>query len=180
MYELLHAPFALDFEEMSRRQLAQYESWFFATKPNRVAALEELVQGVVPSWRADGFAESLTLLDSFLDDAIETRPRSAEELSRLVKAFRFGVSDRDLTDRSISIAVDSGFYFGQVFEQNHSELSWKQEKRKGNVDYGQLVLCGFPSKVCLNPVRIAIVNAYAIAKGKSSRLAALYLSWLEG
>ena len=90
------------------------------------------------------------------------------------------VSEGELTERTISLAMDVGMYLSQVFVRNEPSLRWDQIFGSSRfIDYGQPVLVGFTSKVPFNPVRMVITVAYGLAKGTSDgkRLREIYDIW---
>jgi hypothetical protein len=93
--------------------------------------------------------------------------------------FSIDVPTEELTNRTFSLAMDIGMYFGQVILQNLPGTRWDQPlKNPKFADYGQPVIIGF-GRVPLNPVRIAVTLAYAFAAKEQSgeRLHALFDVW---
>jgi hypothetical protein len=93
--------------------------------------------------------------------------------------FPIDLPDEELTNRSFSLGMDIGMYFGQVILKNLAGTRWEQPLRNSKfADYGQPVIMGFGT-VPLNPVRIAVTLAYAYSAKEQSgnRLRALYDVW---
>jgi hypothetical protein len=70
-------------------------------------------------------------------------------------------------------------YFAQVVLKNLPGTKWDQPLRNKNfADYGQPVLMGFGA-VPLNPIRIAVMTAYGIARKQQGggRLSELFETW---
>lgn len=90
-----------------------------------------------------------------------TRPRDEEELQKVASLpFPSEVPNRELTNRTISLAIDVGMYLSQVFRRSHPSLKWDQVlASKRSIDYGQPVLLGF-GRVPLNPVRMMLTLAH--------------------
>jgi hypothetical protein len=75
--------------------------------------------------------------------------------------------------------MDLGMYLSEVMLSNVSNIEWRQPiDNKRFADYGHLVLSEL-GPVPINPVRIAVTLAYAIANGKQRgrRLKELYEYW---
>lgn len=184
-YEILKPPFSLAFTTMQRKELEAYQKWFFEIMPERISQLERVVRSasVYREWSADFSPDSLEVLGEWFSSQVEVRPRTDEELTQIRTGsplLSLG-SDYELTNRTFSMAVDSGMYFGQVFIENSSKISWGQcLTSKKDADYGQPVLFGF-HQVQLNPVRILVTLAYGIARQRRSgkRLHELYFEWMR-
>ena len=93
--------------------------------------------------------------------------------------FEIDVPNVELTNKTFSLAMDIGMYFGQVILKSLPGTRWGQPLRNPNsADYGQPVIMGF-GRVPLNPVSIVVTLAYGFAAKKHSgdRLRALYDVW---
>ena len=133
------------------------------------------------NWVPDRGGESLTALGFWLAQEVETRARTSEELNRIKGrvAFDMDVSERELTNKTFSLAMDTGMYFGETLLRHHPNLEWDQPlKDKKFADFGQMVLRGF-GEVSLNPIRIAVTYCYGIASGKQTgmRLKEIFDYW---
>jgi hypothetical protein len=182
-YAAIQPPFSLKVREMSMQELKDYAKWFFEVIEDRIAELAKAVTETpgFETWRADYTSGSLDLLGEWFSQQVETRPRTSEELKNLQNRLVFPIelADWELTNKTFSLAMDIGMYFGQVLKNNHSTLQWEQFiKNKKFADYGQLVLVGF-GKVPLNPVRIITTLAYGLVDKKRThkRLKELYAVW---
>jgi len=178
---MVQFPFELGFREMSKRDLRIYYSWFMEVLPKRVSVLEAAVRESLDSWRADFSPGSLDLLGEWFVSQVALRDRTKEEMDviRSKLLFPVEVDEWELTDRTFSLALDVGMYFGGVVVGNVSGVKWDQLlKDRRYADYGQPVIVGL-GVVPLNPVRICIVLAHAIASGEQggARLRALYDTW---
>jgi hypothetical protein len=166
-YRIIQPPFTLRFREMPKKVLKEYFVWFLEQIPERVAELEREVKtdsGFV-TWRADNSSASLRALGHWFAGHVETRLRTTEEIAEIDAASPYPIPtpNQELTNRTFSLAIDIGMYFGQTLRAQHPKLEWQQPLgSKKFVDYGQPVLAGFGT-LTLNPVRIAITMAYAIA-----------------
>jgi hypothetical protein len=182
-YSIIQPPFSLKFRQMSKPELRSYLEWFLKVLPERLVALEWTIRGSseYSSWKVNYSPNSLAPLGNWFAGQIETRKRTKEEIEAMSLRLNYSVegSSQELTNRSFSLAVDVGMYFGQVILENHPGTSWDQLlDNKRYADYGQPIIVGL-GKVPLNPVRIAVTLAYAIAGGKpdGTRLRAIYKIW---
>lgn len=172
-YEIIQPPFTLEFRAMSREAAKDYFDWFIEQIPIRIRILEQAVQSTdgYEDWQADYAPESLERLGQWFYEHVETRERTKEEketiYSRAPEWFRHvEISDWELANQTFSLAMDIGMYVSRVFEKNLPGLKWmmiKQSKR--HVDFQQPVIVG-SGKRELNPVRVIVVYAYSLAKGK--------------
>jgi hypothetical protein len=121
------------------------------------------------------------MLGEWFAAEVSTRPHTKEEIAELQASSPMlsSPSPVQLTNRSLSLAIDVGMYFARTLERTYPQLTWKQFlDNKRFVDYGQPVLIGF-GPVPLNPVRVAITLAYGIARGTKSgkRLGEIFDYW---
>jgi len=186
MYTVIRPPFPLVFRERHVEELKEYNEWFHAIMPERIAMLAKAVKRVrkFKSWKPDETVSSLDTLGAWFEGQVETRPHTPAELEELDRMFpggyeKWGVDDWTLTNRTFSLAIDIGMYFGRVFLKNVSSTWWTQVlKDRRNADFGQPVIMGL-GPVPLNPIDVATVTAYRIAKGQSAQLRELYEIWLK-
>jgi hypothetical protein len=182
-YSIVQPPFTLRFREMSMAELRGYSEWFMNTLPERVTVLKAEVRRS-PShavWVVDYSPESLEGLGDWFAGQVETRAKTQVEIDEVEAKLTFPieVSGEPLTNRTLSLAMDIGMYFGQVIVNNLAATKWDQPLRnKKFADYGQPVIMGFGT-VPLNPVRIVVMLAYGIARKKQGgrRLRELYDTW---
>ena len=107
---------------------------------------------------------------------MDVRSRTREEIAEIAARLTFpiDVPSEELTNRTFSLAMDTGMYFSQVVLKNLAGTKWDQPLRNPKfADYGQPVITGFGA-VLLNPVRIFISTAYGVASkerggGRSAR-----------
>lgn len=182
-YANIQPPFTLKFREMPKKELEAYRAWFHEIVSERIAELRKAVQGTrgFENWEPDETPESLDHLGEWFLQQVETRKRTDEEVGEIKArlSFPIDIPDEELTNRSFSLAMDIGMYFGRVVLKNLSGTRWDQAlKNKNFADYGQPVIMGFGT-VPLNPVRIAVTLAYAFAAKEQpgTRLRALYEVW---
>jgi hypothetical protein len=182
-YTIIQPPFDLNFPEMSKKDLVAYREWFHSVIPERTSELGNAVKGTAgfESWDPDLTPDSLAVLGEWFRREVETRRRSDVEMAELKSRLTFpiDVPNEELTNRTFSLAMDVGMYFGQTILKNLSGTRWDQPmKNKKFADYGQPVIMGFGT-VPLNPVRIAVNLAYAFAAKEQSgdRLRALFDVW---
>jgi len=183
-YQNIQPPFTLKFDEMSKKELKDYNQWFLSSIPERVAILTTAVKSTEGSgeWEPDYSPKSLEALGQWFAKQVETRQRSEEEIQAILgnqKPFKVGVESQTITERTISLSIDIGMYLSEVLRKSHPSLKWDQVlAKKKHVDYGQPVLVGFGS-VVFNPVRITRVLARSLLDGgkTGSRLRELYDIW---
>jgi hypothetical protein len=181
-YSTIQPPFTLKFRQMSRKELRAYFQWFQEITPERIEQLACIVRSSpgFENWQADYSPQSLNALGDWFATQTETRPRTQEEIDTFnVQApFPIEISDRELTNRTFSLAMDIAMYLNQVFLRNNPELKWDQPfGGKTNSDYGQPVLVGFQGRdLSLNSVRVLITLAYSLqSKDRSGgRLREIY------
>jgi hypothetical protein len=169
---------------MSKKELKDYNRWFHEVLPQRV---DELANAINKSpgfedWSCSYAPGSLDSLGQWFKAQVNVRQQTPEELNRIPAHVRdWGVAG-ELTDRTISLAMDVGMYLSQVFLRNKPTLKWDQIfGSRRFIDYGQPVLVGFGRNVPFNPVRMMITMAYGLADNtKGSRaLRQLYDYWVE-
>jgi hypothetical protein len=184
IYRAIQPPFNLNFYEMSKNELKAYFKWFQDITPERIAELASAVKSSpgFENWKPDLSPDSLNALGDWFATQIEVRARTQEEIDTFNAQTTYPIerSDRELTNRTISFAMDIGMYLSQVFLRNHPSLKWEQLfGSKRFIDYGQPVLSGFAEKAQLNPVSIIVTLAYGLLKGNRTgrRLRELYDIW---
>ena len=185
-YSIIQPPFTLKFDEMPKKDLVAYAKWFHDIMPKRLAELEREV-GRTPgfdSWVSDLSPDSLSPLGDWFAREVKTRIRSetdVEEISsRLV--FPMHVSGVELTNRTLSLAMDIGMYLGCVVKKHAAGAQWDQPlDSRRDADYGQTVLVGLPIGVPFNPVSIVVNLAYGIARKQQGgrRLRELFDVWAK-
>jgi hypothetical protein len=182
-YEIIQPPFALKLREMHKKQLEAYREWFHAIMPARLVALATAVKETpgFQGWMPDLSPDSLRVLGDWFSQQVETRPRTLKEKEEIESRLTFSIDvpSEELTPTSFSLAMDVGMYFGQVVLKNLPGTRWDQPlKNPRFADYGQPVIMGFGT-VPLNPVRIALMLAYAFSAKEQSgdRLLTLYETW---
>lgn len=178
VYELIDPPFSLQFRDMTRRQLREYAHWFHESTPARVAQLGRAVSATsgYELWQPDYSPASLVDLSTWFDCEVELRPRTDEELRSIRGAISIPihVSEHELTDRTISLSMDIGMYFGQVVLRNVPGTEWTQRfTAKTSIDYGQPVIIGL-GVVPLNPVQTMLSAAYGSAYDRGVNLKQMF------
>ncbi len=180
-YSIIRPPFDLAFESASKKTLREYATWFHSVAPTRIAELTNAVKTTpgYEDWEPTGAPESLERLGRWFEGQVETRKRRPEEIAELeaTLSFPIDVPQDELTNRTFSLAVDIGMYFGRVVLENLQGTRWDQPlSNKRFVDYGQPVIMGFGT-VPLNPVRVLVTTAYRVSKKKPADLSGLYAIW---
>lgn len=182
-YGTIQPPFTLRFREMSKSELKGYFAWFQDILPRRIGELTKAIK-LTPgfeSWEADFSADSLDRLGQWFASQVETRGRTEDEIRDVSSraSMPIEIPREEMTNRTFSLAMDTGMYVSQVFLTNHPALKWGQQF--GNIkgaDYRQPVLVGFnPSP--FNPVRLLVTLGYGIVSGSKSgkSLRELYDIW---
>jgi hypothetical protein len=101
---------------------------------------------------------------------VERRLRTPDEIAAIKgkTPFNFDVAEYELTNRTFSVAMDAGMYFGESLRYHYPHLEWQQpRKSKRDIDYGQMVLSGF-GQIVLNPVHNCVIFCYGVARGKET------------
>jgi len=183
-YTPVQPPFTLKFREMSKEELRAYDAWFHEALPGRIEMLGAEVKGAegFESWKPDGTPGSFDALGEWLAGQVRTRPRTQGEKEAVLRAAAWvTVPDEELTGRTFSLAMDVGMYFGRSILAARPGARWEQPlENERFADYGQPVIGGL-GPVTLNPVRIAVTLAYALAAGRRTgkRLRELYDYWVR-
>jgi hypothetical protein len=167
---------------MPKKELREYSRRFHDVAPERVGELTRTLNSSVgfEDWKANYRPDSLNSLGKWFATQVGSRPHTPEELRRFPPHVREWVSEGELTDRTISLAMDVGMYLSQVFVRNNPTLRWDQIFGSSRfIDYGQPVLVGFAGNVPFNPVRMVITMAYGLAKDTKDdkRLREIYEIW---
>jgi hypothetical protein len=123
--------------------------------------------------------ESLVLLGRWFEKVVSTRPRSDDEIARIKGRLTIPVEveSTDLSDRTISVALDVGIHFANALLARVPGLEWDQPlSAKRSSDYGHVVLRG-QGKVAFNPFMTMRALAYRISRGGSADLGELFDAW---
>jgi hypothetical protein len=177
-YSIIAPPFTLRFKEMSKEELVKYNAWYLAQIPRRIDILTKAVQCTsgYEDWHSDYSPKSLDKLGEWFASNVDIRERTKEEKQEIyAKApdwFKnIEISDKDLTNKTFSLAIDIGMYLSQVFLKNISNLKWQHTVNgsKNWVDYGQPVIAGFKN-VVFNPTQTMVVLAYGLVKKQSKEI----------
>jgi hypothetical protein len=184
-YKIIQPPFTLKFREMSKQELKSYYIWFFEVMPERINELASAVQSSqgFEAWLPDNTPTSLELLGKWFATQVEIRSRNYEEIEsiRASLSFPINIPDKQLTNKTFSLAMDIGMYLGGVFLSQYPSLKWGQLfGNKKLAEYGCPVLLGF-GHVPMDPVWIMVMLAYGIADGKKTgnRLKEIYEYWSQ-
>lgn len=180
-YLIIQPPFSLQFRDMHKTELKAYFDWFLSQVPVRINILESFVKQThgYEGWSADYSVDSLKMLGVWFANQVEMRPRSDDELAEIRGAGMQSTHNRELTNKTFSLAIDIAMYFSEILKRDFPGLRWDLIlKSKKFVDYGQPVLVGF-GNVPLNPVSLMVVFAYGLAKKTKSgeRLLETYNYW---
>lgn len=166
-YNTTHPPFTLKFWEMSKKELRDYFRWFLDVTPERINELASAVKSSpgFEDWEPDYTPTSLNALGSWFAVQIQTRPRTHEEIEEIAAQSPFPRSGQELTNRTISLAMDIGMYLSEVLLRNNPSLRWDQLfGSKRFIEYGQPVLVGFVHDTPINPVGAMTTLAYGLVR----------------
>jgi hypothetical protein len=166
-YNIIQPPFTLKFREMSKKELQNYYHWFREVIPERINELTSAVRtsNSFEDWEPDYNPSSLNLLGKWFATQVQMRSRSQDEIDEITAKFPFPRSDRELTDRTISLAMDISMYLSQTLLRNNPLLDWDQPfGSKKFIDYGQPVLVGFMHGIPVNPVGVVTTLAYGLIR----------------
>jgi hypothetical protein len=99
---------------MSKKELREYDRWFHDEAPRRIEALTKAVNSSpgFERWKPSYAPESLNSLGNWFAFQVETRPHTRDELEHFPPHILDWVAGGELTDRTISLAVDLGMYIG--------------------------------------------------------------------
>jgi len=166
-YNLIQPPFSLKFREMSKKELSDYFLWLQNIIPQRLCELAKAAEETpgFETWVPKFTPASLEQLGEWFATQVDIRPRSEQEIQDIAgkSPHPMEIANKELTNRTFSLAMDVGIYLSQVFLKNHPQLRWEQPlSSKKFVDYGQPVLVEF-GPAPLNPVRMVVTLAYGIA-----------------
>lgn len=180
-YDAIRPPLKAPFREMNKKELRAYAAWFHDVSPLRIAALASAVRNTprYEKWEPNFSPESLQALGEWLEGQVTTRKSRPEELEEIRSnlAYPVDIPEDELTDRTLSLALDIGLYFGQVVVRNLPGTRWEQPLgSKKFVDYGQPVIVGFGAD-SLNPVSVLINVARNVADQKPAKLRELFDTW---
>src|SRR6218665_1100038 len=182
-YHIIQPPFSLKFREMPKKELASYFEWFLASIPGRIEVLSNAMRETpgFAEWQPDLTPESLIVLGDWLNLNVNSRPREPAEILEIKEGCNFPIEvlHTELSNRSFSLAMDAGMYFGKVLIHMHPSLRWHQDlARKQFADYGQPVVVPFGAIGC-NPVGILVTLMYGFSQKvqKGCRLREVYEYW---
>lgn len=169
-YVLVGSPLKLDFAAMSREQLKEYRARFESIAGDRVEALKAEVRATsgYEHWQADLSLRSLDLLATWMASNVEITPETIGTTKPIALSGNVvDVSAEELTPRSYSIATDVGFYLLFVTLNGNKALYLHQDiKTQRHVEYGHVVVAGFPKNLVMNPIRITTNICYRIVQGE--------------
>ncbi len=182
-YSPAQPPFTLHFATMDENELRGYYQWFMRVMPTRIEELARAV-GDTPGfemWLPDCSVSSLGPLGLWFTTQVDTRERTPEEIAAMnpTPQFPVEVPTYELTNRTYSLCLDMGMYFGRVMMEHHPSLRWTQLLKPKNAAYfGQPVIVDFRGGP-MNPVWLCITFATRIARGEpdAARLTSLYNIW---
>ena len=109
-YKIIEPPFTLKFDEMSKQELKDYNTWFLNQIPERIAILEKAIHNTsgFEDWQKDYSPESLDKLGAWFFQQAEKRKRTKEEMKSIYKNMPdrlkdIEIDDWELTNRTFSI-----------------------------------------------------------------------------
>lgn len=183
IYQYANPPFSLKFRDMTKNELHEYYIWYVENTPIRINILNNYIDSLKGNkfWKADYTPESLVNLGTWFNSEIETKNRTADELTEIQNSLKFEVEVDQVipTERTYSIAYDIGMYFSQVLIKNNPSLELKLLLgSKKNISYGQPVVSGFTHKQTFNPHYMMIMQTLRLIEEKNDLcLFNLYKYW---
>lgn len=185
-YEIIQPPYHLKFREMSRNQAREYFEWFQRQIPIRINILARYIQSFPQyhDWKSTFTLDSIEDLGAWFIDLASTRKRSQKEINDIYANSppwfkNVQIPEYDLSNETISLAIDVGMYLSQVMVKNVENLHWKMvSKPLNHIDYQQPVLFG-KNKIGFNPVHLVLTYAYEIVENPKgpNRLKVIYEIW---
>lgn len=184
-YEVFNPPIPPDFYGMSRADARRYYDWFCHGIPFRMQVFGDAIQDELGlSTQALTYSRgSLTIVGDWYQSHISVRPKTETELGAELKSFPSWmapyVSSENLTDLTISLAIDLGIYFGCCLQKESPWLRWELLiKPKNSINYQQPVLVPFTA-AHMNPVRVALAITYGALDRKevAMRLCDVFDYW---
>jgi len=183
-YEIIKLPIKSRLREMTNEEAKLFLDWLLSVQYKRIEMLVAYINQTSDECFGANFSpESLKPLGEWLVKEIKVRPKTEDEIKtekeKIPEWLHYQIDDHELTEKTISLIIDTAFYFSQVFLRNHPQITWKIHKGgKTNIDYNQPVLTGF-GKMQLNPIRIVDIAAGGMRSGRQSgnRLFELYEVW---
>ena len=188
--ELAYRPFdppeRLDFDGWTRKEARAYFDWFVGQIPERLYELRRVVAAADADCELDGSPDSLACLGEPFLGWVTTRPRTPDEKAEAYADLpehpqgAVEVEDWELTEETLSLCVDVGIYFGEVFRAAHPQIEWQLWTRK-SVGHHRPVLVGAQGNVPLDPINIATNIAFGTARGRGrpGRLRELFDVWSD-
>ena len=175
-YELfsLPEPFNRAPHELSTVEAKQYFNWFMDQMPFRLQILKDMVASTIPEPLFSSLSEQAFYeMGVWLDKHLDMRELSPEEIEQNLVIFpqwiHSSLPKMVLSERSISLCMDIGIYFGKMMIHNHPTLFWDYvRKPKSDANFQKTVISGFPKKMNLNPVQIVYVIANKKMNGVST------------
>jgi hypothetical protein len=166
-------PFALDTLQMNRKETQQYFDWFLLHIPTRIEQLKQVVRREGIEINQDYTEEALFQLGTWFDYHVKKRSLTSKELEQITSKtptwFHNSMPRDVITEKTISMCIDLGIYFGETLRHTHSSLHWDiVHKPKSDADYHQPILLPFRNRMQLNPVRILTVIANKVAGGETA------------
>lgn len=182
-YHLVVLPVNSAPEDLTDPEARILFDWFVSNQFERIQELANFVNSTSDQNFDPNFEpESLKPLGAWLQENIEYRSRTADEIARskasLPEWLHNHVSEKAPTARTLSLIFDVGLYFAQVFIKNQPGIEWVLHKGgRTNINRNRPVLTGFAMP--LNPLHIAKVAVLSIAEDRKNvnRLYELYEIW---
>ncbi|MBB3109104.1 hypothetical protein FHS18_001156 [Paenibacillus phyllosphaerae] len=190
MYKMIETHFEfVSFVFMTKRQANQYFDWFQEQIPLRIKTLIDFYAASKDNRieDLDLSPESLIKLWSWFSSQVELSSNKStefeEEINSFPKWLLYEVSQGNkFSEKTSSILIDIGMYFGTVLINNAQPLKWGViYSPKDFVEVKQPVITGFKSDLVLNPIRIAdVCTRRGLRQGHSNNsLYDTYKVWQE-
>ncbi|MCU0497869.1 MAG: hypothetical protein MUF87_11000 [Anaerolineae bacterium] len=177
-YQIIKPPSYKPFSNMTKLEADRYFSWYLSVINTRIEILEKLLQNdsdeVCRGWVANKSANSLSVLGKWLQQQVGFRKRTDEDIASFGAKLKpslsnIWVSEVTLDERTFSLSIDIGMYFGETLRNNLKNIKWDVFlKNKKNVYYNHVVLTGFSLGYICNPTQIVVMFAYNLGWGKAN------------
>ncbi len=176
---------------MTRAEARQFFEWFVSQSASRQKILSEYMRETGGDCeKLDYTPESLVSLWAWAVAHVQARRLTGDEIEALSKSTPSWFKDvdhdnRELTEETISISVDVGYYLAEVFLRRYPRLKWGLwTKGKKSYDYHRPVIRGIIGgkyEIPLDPSGIVQTCAWHAIRGKHNiqKLYEIYKFWSE-
>jgi hypothetical protein len=189
-YEKVRPPVLKPTHSMTPEEAREHYQWFISSIPQRILVLEGAVRssgGEFANWNADMTPESLDVLAWWLQNNVSLRGKTDQEIEESAQYWNMSaqealdsrlVQPTELSDETISLAMDSGMYLGEVLRNNNPLLTWRHfTKRRSDINYQKPVLTGLAKPIEPIGLMIGFLNGLVFEQASPAKLRDLYEYW---